>query len=35
MSLMVTKGSELIRYNPSNSSIEFSNSKGMSWFMRR
>ncbi len=31
---MVTKGSELIRYNPSNSSIEFSNSRGMSWFMR-
>lgn len=27
-------GSELIRYNPSKSSIEFSNSRGMSWFMR-
>jgi len=34
MSLMVTMGSELIRYNPSKSSIEFSNSRGMSWFMR-
>ena len=34
MSLMVTNGSEMIRYNPSTSSIEYSNSKGYSWFMR-
>ena len=34
MSLMVVCGSELIRYNPSTSSIEASNSKGLSWFMR-
>ena len=34
MSLMVTNGSEMIRYNPSTSSIEYSNSRGFSWFMR-
>ena len=34
MSLMVVCGSELIRYNPSTSSIEASKSKGLSWFMR-
>ena len=34
MSLMVVNGSELIRYNPSTSSIEASNSRGFSWSMR-
>ena len=34
MSLMVTNGSEMIRYNPSTSSIEYSNSRGLSWMMR-
>lgn len=34
MSLMVTNGSEMIRYNPSTRSIEYSNSRGFSWFMR-
>lgn len=34
MSLMITNGSEMIRYNPSTSTIEYSNSKGYSWFMR-
>ena len=34
MSLIVFDGSELIRYNPSTSSIEYSNSRGFSWFMR-
>ena len=34
MSLMVVNGSEMIRYNPSTSSIEASNSRGLSWFMR-
>ena len=34
MSLMVSNGSEMIRYNPSTSSIEYSNSRGFSWFMR-
>ena len=34
MSLMVTHGSEMIRYNPSTSSIEYSNSRGLSWSMR-
>lgn len=34
MSLIVSNGSEMIRYNPSTSAIECSNSKGVSWFMR-
>ena len=34
MSLMVVNGSELIRYNLSTASIEASNSRGISWFMR-
>ena len=34
MSLMVVNGSEMIRYNPSTSSIEVSKSGGVSWFMR-
>ena len=34
MSLMVSDGSEMIRYNPSTASIEASNSKGISWSMR-
>ena len=34
MSLMVTNGSEMIRYNPSSSSIEYSNTRGLSWMMR-
>lgn len=34
MSLMVVNGSEMIRYNPSTSSIEVSTSGGVSWFMR-
>ena len=34
MSLMVTNGSEMIRYNPSSSSIEYSNTRGFSWMMR-
>ena len=29
MSLMVTNGSEMIRYNPSSSSIEYSNTRGV------
>ena len=34
MSLIVFDGSEMIRYNPSTTSIEASNSRGISWFMR-
>ena len=34
MSLIVVNGSEMIRYYPSTSSIEASNSRGLSWFMR-
>ena len=34
MSLMVSSGSEMIRFNPSTSAIEASNSRGLSWFMR-
>lgn len=34
MSLLVFDGSEMIRYNPATSVIEFSNSRGCSWFMR-
>jgi len=34
MSLIVSNGSEMIRYNPSTASIEASNSRGISWFMR-
>ncbi len=34
MSLIVFDGSEMIRYNPSTASIEASNSRGISWFMR-
>ena len=35
MSLMITYGGELIRYNPSNSHIEYSNNQGRSWYKRR
>ena len=34
MSLMVSNGSEMIRYNPSANAIEASSSKGFSWSMR-
>ncbi len=34
MSFMVVNGSEMIRYNPSTSSIEASSSRGSSWSMR-
>ena len=34
MSLMVSNGSEMIRFNPATSAIEASNSRGLSWFMR-
>ena len=34
MSLMISDGSEMIRYNPSTASIEASNSRGFSWSMR-
>lgn len=34
MSLMVVKGSEMIRYNPSTTTIEASSSSGLSWSMR-
>ena len=34
MSLLIFDWSEMIRYNPSTSSIEASNSKGFSWSMR-
>lgn len=34
MSLIVSNGSEMIRYNPSTASIEASNSRGISWPMR-
>ena len=34
MPLMVTTGSEMIRYNPSANAIEASSSKGFSWSMR-
>ena len=34
MSLIVSDGSEMIRYNPSTASIEASNSRGISWSMR-
>lgn len=34
MSLIVSDGSEMIRYNPSKASIEASNSRGFSWSMR-
>lgn len=35
MGLMVTFGNELIRYNPANKHIEYSNNKGSSWYRRR
>lgn len=31
---MITYGSEMIRYNPSNSHIEYSNNQGRSWYSR-
>ena len=34
MGLMITFGNELIRYNPQNHHIEYSTSKGASWFTR-
>ena len=34
MSLMISYGGELIRYNPSNSHIEYSNNQGRSWYQR-
>ena len=34
MSLIVSNGSEMIRYNPSANAIEASNSRGFSWSMR-
>jgi len=34
MGLMVTMGNELIRYNPSNGHIEYSNNRGTSWYTR-
>ena len=34
MSLIVSNGSEMIRYNPSAKAIEASNSRGLSWSMR-
>ena len=35
MGLMITYGNELIRYNPSNHHIEYSNNKGSSWYRRK
>ena len=34
MSLMISYGGEMIRYNPSNSHIEYSNNQGRSWYAR-
>ena len=34
MGLMVTFGNELIRYNPANNHIEYSNNRGVSWYTR-
>lgn len=34
LGLMVTFGGELIRYNPANHHIEYSNNKGSSWYSR-
>ena len=34
MSKLITFGSELIRINPSNNHIEYSNNKGYSWYSR-
>jgi len=34
MSLMLSYGGELIRYNPANSHIEYSNNQGRSWYIR-
>jgi len=34
MALMISYGGELIRYNPSNSHIEYSNNQGRSWYIR-
>lgn len=34
MGLMITYGSELIRFNPSNHHIEYSTNRGSSWFCR-
>lgn len=31
---MVTYGNELIRFNPSNNRIEYSNNRGTSWYIR-
>lgn len=34
MGLMVNLGGELVRYNPANGKIEFSNNQGRSWYSR-
>lgn len=34
MGLMVSYGTELIRFNPSNHHIEYSNNRGSSWYTR-
>lgn len=34
MGLMLTLGNELIRYNPTNKHIEYSNNRGVSWYTR-
>jgi len=34
MSLMLSYNGELIRYNPANSHIEYSNNQGRSWYLR-
>lgn len=34
MSLMLSYGGEMIRYNPSNFHIEYSNNQGRSWYAR-
>lgn len=34
MGLMVTFGNELIRFNPSNSHIEYSTNRGSTWYTR-
>lgn len=34
MALMISYGGEMIRYNPANSHIEYSNNQGRSWYTR-
>ncbi len=34
MSLMISYGGEMIRYNPANSHIEYSNNGGRAWYVR-